>query len=63
MPGGLGATGGRHFADLTVLLGMAHLPVMVIDAAIGAFTVAAVARLMPQALQPVLPAAGTPGLR
>ncbi len=52
----LAASGGRAFADLIALLVAAHLPVLVIDAAIGAAALAMLGRLMPQALRP-MPAA------
>jgi cobalt/nickel transport system permease protein len=48
----LAASGGRAFAELIALLAAAHLPVLAIDAVIGALAVAALGRLMPQALQP-----------
>lgn len=51
----LALSGGRVFGELIVLFGLAHLPVMAVDAAIGAFTVAALVRMMPQALAPVRP--------
>lgn len=50
----LAASGGRAFGDLIALLAAAHVPVMLVDATVGALTVAALARLMPRAL-----AAGT----
>ncbi|AVZ78124.1 cobalamin biosynthesis protein CbiM [Zoogloeaceae bacteirum Par-f-2] len=46
----LALSGGRMFGELIVLFAAAHLPVLVVDAAIGALTVAALVRLMPQAL-------------
>jgi len=46
----LALSGGRMFDELIVLFVAAHLPVLVVDAAIGALTVAALVRLMPQAL-------------
>ncbi|MCM8567505.1 cobalt transporter CbiM [Thauera linaloolentis] len=51
----LALSGGRAFGELIVLFSLAHLPVMAVDAAIGAFTVAALVRMMPQALAPVRP--------
>lgn len=51
----LAFTGGRQFDDLIALLVLAHLPVFVIDAAIGATTVALLARMLPRALAPVRP--------
>lgn len=54
LAGGLLAlSGGRAFSELIVLFSLAHVPVMVVDAAIGAFTVATLVRMMPQALAPV----------
>lgn len=54
LAGGLLAlSGGRVFGELIMLFGLAHLPVMAADAAIGAFTVAALVRMMPQALAPL----------
>lgn len=47
----LALSGGRQFADLIVLLAVAHVPVLLVDSAIGALAVAALARLMPQALR------------
>lgn len=44
---------GRMFGELIVLFGLAHLPVMAADGAIGAFTVATLVRMMPQALAPL----------
>ena len=49
----LAMSGGRSFGELIVLFSLAHLPVMAVDAAIGAFTVAALLRMLPQSLAPV----------
>ena len=49
----LALSGGRVFSELIVLFSLAHLPVLAVDAAIGAFTVATLVRMMPQALAPV----------
>lgn len=52
------STGGRQFSDLIALLVAAHLPVMLIDATVGALTVALLARMLPAALQaPVMQSA------
>lgn len=53
--GMLTLSGGRAFGELIVLFSLAHLPVMAVDAAIGAFTVAALLRMMPQSLAPGRP--------
>lgn len=53
----LAASGGHRYAELIALLAAAHLPVLAIDAAIGALAMAALGRLMPAALAP---AAGLP---
>lgn len=53
--GMLALSGGRAFGELIVLFSLAHLPVMAVDAVIGAFTVAALLRMMPQSLAPVRP--------
>ena len=49
----LALAGGRMFAELIALLALAHVPVMIADAAIGGFTVLALVRMMPRALTPV----------
>lgn len=46
----LALAGGRAFADLIALLVAAHLPVLAVDAVIGAFAVALLGRMMPRAL-------------
>lgn len=51
----LALAGGRAFDDLIALLAAAHLPVLAVDAAIGALAVDLVARMMPRALEPVRP--------
>jgi len=53
----LAASGGGAFADLIALLVAAHLPVLVVDAAVGAAALAMLGRLVPHALRP-MPAAG-----
>jgi cobalt/nickel transport system permease protein len=47
----LAATGGRAFADLIALLVAAHLPVLAVDALIGALTVVLLARMLPGVLR------------
>lgn len=49
----LALSGGRLFSELILLFTLAHLPVMAVDATLGAFTVAALARMLPRALAPV----------
>lgn len=49
----LAVAGGRTFADLIVLLAVAHLPVLAVDATIGALAVSLLARMMPRPLLPV----------
>lgn len=44
------ATGGREFAGLIVLFMIAHVPVLVIDAAVGAMALALLARMLPRVL-------------
>jgi cobalt/nickel transport system permease protein len=53
----LTASGGRALADLVGLLALAHLPVMLIDATIGALALALLARLAPHVLTRALPRA------
>lgn len=48
----LALAGGRAFSDLIALLAIAHLPVLAVDAAIGALTVGLLARMLPRALTP-----------
>lgn len=45
--------GGRAFGELIALLALAHLPVLAVDAAIGALTVTLLARMLPRALDPM----------
>lgn len=47
----LAASGGRQFAELIALLVAAHLPVLAIDAAVGALALVTLARLVPHALR------------
>lgn len=47
----LAASGGRAFADLIALLVAVHLPVLVVDATIGALALAMLGRLLPHALR------------
>lgn len=49
----LAIAGGRAFLDLIALLALAHLPVLAVDAVIGALTVSLLARMLPRALGPV----------
>jgi cobalt/nickel transport system permease protein len=53
----LAASGGRQFAELIALLAVAHLPVLAIDAAVGALALVTLARLVPHALRPAVVAA------
>jgi len=56
----LAASGGRAFTDLIALLVAVHLPVLVVDATIGALALAMLGRLLPHALRagPVDPPRG-----
>lgn len=45
-------SGGRAFAELILLFGLAHLPVLAVDAVVGALALASLARMLPQALLP-----------
>jgi len=47
----LAVSGGREFAELIVLLAALQLPVLVIDATVGALALAMLGRLLPQALR------------
>lgn len=53
----LAFSGGRQFAELIALLVAAHVPVLVIDAAVGALALVTLARLVPHALRPTRVAA------
>lgn len=53
----LAASGGRQFAELIALLVAAHLPVLAIDAAVGALALVTLARLVPHALRAAVVAA------
>jgi len=58
----LAGSGGSTYADLIALLVLAHLPVLAIDAAVGALALAVLGRLMPQALRfSPIPAAARAG--
>lgn len=46
----LSLSGGRMFAPLIVILALAHLPVLVVDGAIGTLSLFALARLRPEVL-------------
>jgi len=49
----LAASGGRAYAELIVLLAVAHVPVLAIDAAVGATALAVLGRVLPRALAEV----------
>jgi cobalt/nickel transport system permease protein len=46
----LAASGGRAYAELIALLAAAHIPVLAVDAAVGASALAVLARMLPRAL-------------
>lgn len=48
----LAASGGQAFTQLIALLVVANLPVLLIDATVGALVISTLGRLMPQALRP-----------
>jgi len=51
----LAASGGRRFFELIALLAATHVPVLIVDGIISALAVAALARLLPQAVSAAAP--------